>query len=104
MSFLRAIMLNRFAGSKDPTWDYVFIAEWNAIEINSAILVSCLIVLKPLFRKLVPRLFTASDQGPMLERAYGETGTPGGDASGADIESQSSSGKTGHAAGEGQRS
>ena len=54
MSCMRIIIINQFVGSRDTTWDWVQISNWNAIEINSAVVVSCLIVLRPLFRKVAP--------------------------------------------------
>jgi len=127
MSLVRLIIIKQYISSRDASWDYVPITNWNSIEINSAIVVSCIIVLKPLMRRLVPSLFTASDQGPMPDRACVETRTrtrglsprwlttleasrdttkqlTGGDTSVADLESQASiGGRMGHIPREDQR-
>ena len=42
------------------TWDYVPIVHWNFIEVHAAIVVPCLIVLKPLLRKFFPKFFATS--------------------------------------------
>ena len=128
MSIIRVVIILQNLKSTDPSWDYVRIANWNSIEVNLAIIVTCLIVLKPLFRKLVPKLFTTSAQGPVLGEEYHDAMTRrpgisaltsrqltpeigggevlgnekqllGSDASRADVESQaSSSGRIGHMA------
>jgi len=128
MSIIRVVMVLQNLGSTDPSWDYVHIANWNSIEVNLAIVVTCLIVLKPLFRKFAPKLFTTSAQGPVLGEEYHDATTRrreisastsrrptleigggevlgnekqllGSDASSADVESQvSSSGGIGHMA------
>lgn len=64
MSIVRVAILLGNVGTYDASWDFVQIAYWNSIEVNSAIVVSCLIVLKPLFRKLIQKVFPASDQSP----------------------------------------
>jgi len=73
MSITRLVILLQNLKSTDPSWDFVHIANWNAIEVNSAIVVVCLIVLKPLFRKFAPRLAIGSDRGPVLHEAHGRT-------------------------------
>ena len=107
ISIIRVVMILQNLKSTDPSWDFVYIANWNSIEVNSAIVISCLIVLKPLLRKLVPRLFTA-DQDPILGEEYKVSGGEvagnekqllGSVESGPDADSQaSSSGRIGHMA------
>ena len=58
MSILRAVWINDTFYSKDVTWDFVAINNWTAVEVNVAILVPCLIVLKPLLARLLPSLST----------------------------------------------
>ena len=50
--------------SNDFTWDYVAINYWNCIEVNGAILIPCLVVLKPLVRKFWPG-FSSSSHEPI---------------------------------------
>ena len=61
ISVLRLVVISQYISSMDATWDFAFITNWNFIEVNSAILVPCLIVLKPLMRKLFPKLFAYPD-------------------------------------------
>ena len=70
MSIIRITVLLRNVSTYDASWDFVHIANWNSIEVNSAIVVSCLIVLKPLIRKLSTKLFPASDQDLIQDEPY----------------------------------
>ncbi|KAK1749929.1 hypothetical protein QBC47DRAFT_395237 [Echria macrotheca] len=74
VSILRIVWVRQFVASADFLWDYVYINYWNCVEVNSAIVLPCMVVLKPLFRKLWPGAFSgdhdeivdaaASDQTP----------------------------------------
>ena len=76
ISLLRIIMVNQSVLSADATYEYAAIVKWTSIEVSSAIVVSCLIVLKPLLRKFFPRLFTSPDQGQPVDRTYSLTAVP----------------------------
>ncbi|PVH68951.1 hypothetical protein DL98DRAFT_396070, partial [Cadophora sp. DSE1049] len=52
VSAIRLKVLLGFGNSIDPTWDYVFVVIWTAIELGVAIVLSCL----PSVRLLVIRL------------------------------------------------
>ena len=80
VSILRAVFIHELEDSKDVTWDYVSVNNWNAVEINTAIVVPCLIVLKPLLVKLFPGLSTPHhsnnprDAPPTIGSAEANTG------------------------------
>lgn len=40
----------------DPTWDYAVVQYWTLVEMNIAIVIACLLVLKPLLAKMFPAL------------------------------------------------
>ena len=48
--------------STDFMWDYAPISYWTCVEINGAIIIPCLILLKPLFRKLLPKFFSTDHE------------------------------------------
>ncbi|KAH9222263.1 hypothetical protein DL95DRAFT_518658 [Leptodontidium sp. 2 PMI_412] len=54
VSAIRLKVLLGFGNSIDPTWDYVFVVIWTAIELGVAIVLSCL----PSVRLLVLRLYS----------------------------------------------
>ncbi|KAG4430400.1 hypothetical protein IFR05_014120 [Cadophora sp. M221] len=54
VSAIRLKVLLGFGNSIDPTWDYVFVVIWTAIELGVAIVLSCL----PSVRSLVIRLYS----------------------------------------------
>ena len=56
ISILRAAWINALFKSKDPSWDFVAVSNWNSIEVNTAIVCVCLLVTKPLFVKLWERV------------------------------------------------
>ncbi|KAK1760319.1 hypothetical protein QBC47DRAFT_3618 [Echria macrotheca] len=59
ISVLRIVWIKQSYGATDMLWDYVYITYWNCVEVNGAIVLPCLVVLKPLLRKLWPNLFSA---------------------------------------------
>ncbi|KAE8448270.1 hypothetical protein EG329_009701 [Mollisiaceae sp. DMI_Dod_QoI] len=57
ISILRVHWLVIATLSTDPTWDNIGIANWSAIEINTAIICACLTTLKPLLSHCFSRIF-----------------------------------------------
>jgi len=55
ISVLRAIWIAQLYHSTDFMWDFAFISYWNSVELNGAIILPCLVVMRPLLRKLWPR-------------------------------------------------
>ena len=58
VSIVRFYYLWFGAKSTDVTWDVAAVAMWSAIELNVAIVCSCLMVMKPLVSRFFPGLFT----------------------------------------------
>jgi hypothetical protein len=53
---LRALLI--FGNSIDPSWDYVFVVIWTALELGVAMIASCLPALRSLFLRLIPSSFS----------------------------------------------
>ncbi|KAK3997863.1 hypothetical protein QBC44DRAFT_46292 [Cladorrhinum sp. PSN332] len=60
ISVLRAIWIKAVFKSPDFSWDLVAVANWNSIEVNTAITCVCLLVTKPLFTKLWHKIWPKS--------------------------------------------
>ncbi|RKK19856.1 hypothetical protein BFJ65_g6568 [Fusarium oxysporum f. sp. cepae] len=60
ISIYRIRTLKTAASTKDPNWDNVDAAIWSFLEVTLAIISSCLPTLRPLFSKLMPKLFASS--------------------------------------------
>lgn len=60
VSFLRLNSLYLGSKTTDPTWDFVGVAIWTSIELNTAVICACLPTLKPLASRLFPRLLPSS--------------------------------------------
>ncbi|EXK24145.1 hypothetical protein FOMG_19117 [Fusarium oxysporum f. sp. melonis 26406] len=60
ISIYRIHTLKTAASTKDPTWDNIDAAIWSFLEVTLAIITSCLPTLRPLFSKLMPKLFASS--------------------------------------------
>ncbi|KAF5724170.1 integral membrane protein [Fusarium mundagurra] len=60
ISIIRIRTLKTAASTKDPNWDNVDAAIWSFLEVTLAIISSCLPTLRPLFSKIMPRLFASS--------------------------------------------
>ncbi|KAK3344509.1 hypothetical protein B0T25DRAFT_487390 [Lasiosphaeria hispida] len=54
ISVLRIVWIVQLYSSTDFMWDYAFISYWNCVEVNGAIILPCLVVIRPLLRKLWP--------------------------------------------------
>ena len=61
ISILRAVIIAAILKSADFTWDSTAIANWTVVETNLAIVVACLIVLKPLVVRLFPAFSSGHD-------------------------------------------
>ncbi|KAM5526921.1 hypothetical protein FOXYSP1_20754 [Fusarium oxysporum f. sp. phaseoli] len=63
------------ASTKDPNCDNVDAAIWSFLEVTLAIITSCLPTLRPLFSKLMPKLFASSFGRSTRPSDYGYTPT-----------------------------
>jgi hypothetical protein len=57
VSALRLMYMLSLYNSEDTTWDNVPIAIWTCVEVNVAIVCACLMTIKPLIVKLLPKIF-----------------------------------------------
>ncbi|KAH7369650.1 integral membrane protein [Rhexocercosporidium sp. MPI-PUGE-AT-0058] len=60
VSAIRLKVLLGFGNSIDPTWDYVFVVIWTAMELGVAIVLSCLPPLRSLILRLYSKHFPSS--------------------------------------------
>lgn len=60
ISAIRLHALLIFGNSIDPSWDYVFVVIWTALELGVAIIAACLPALRSLCLSLLPDNFTFS--------------------------------------------
>ncbi|KAI8416955.1 hypothetical protein FOFC_03268 [Fusarium oxysporum] len=72
ISIYRIHTLKHAALAKDPMWDNVDAATWSFIEINMAVVAACLPTLRPMFSKLMPRLFASSYGRSNNPSSYGQ--------------------------------
>lgn len=70
VSFLRLNSLYLGSKTTDPTWDFVGVAIWTSVELNTAIICACLPTLKPLASRLFPPLLLSSRSHAHYQR-YG---------------------------------
>ncbi|KAH7082002.1 hypothetical protein BKA63DRAFT_589914 [Paraphoma chrysanthemicola] len=56
VSIVRLTEIHRHEDSSDPAWDTSSTAYWSTVELNVGILCACLPTLRPLLRKIAPRL------------------------------------------------
>lgn len=56
VSILRLDSLYLGSKTTDPTWDFVGVAIWSSVELNTAVICTYLPTLKPLVSRLFPRL------------------------------------------------
>ncbi|KUJ17812.1 uncharacterized protein LY89DRAFT_747710 [Mollisia scopiformis] len=56
ISIVRLQSLLVFGNSIDPTWDYVPVTIWTALELGSAMICSCMPALRTLFHRIFPRI------------------------------------------------
>ncbi|KAL7755561.1 hypothetical protein ACKLNR_014659 [Fusarium oxysporum f. sp. zingiberi] len=75
ISIYRIRTLKTAASTKDPNWDNVDAAIWSFLEVTLAIITSCLPTLRPLFSKLMPKLFASSFCRGDRPYVYGYTPT-----------------------------
>ncbi|KAH7123202.1 hypothetical protein EDB81DRAFT_665771 [Dactylonectria macrodidyma] len=69
ISIIRIQTLKIAASTKDPNWDNVDAAIWSFLELSIAIIATCLPTLRPIFSKIMPRVF-----GSSLGRSQGRSG------------------------------
>ncbi|KAH7190791.1 hypothetical protein DER44DRAFT_850633 [Fusarium oxysporum] len=62
ISIIRIQTLRVAASTKDPNWDNVDAAIWSFLEVAIAVIAACLPTLRPLFSKLMPRMFASSSR------------------------------------------
>ncbi|KAH6952879.1 hypothetical protein DER45DRAFT_647549 [Fusarium avenaceum] len=75
-SIVRIRTLKTAASTKDPNWDNVDAATWSFLEVTLAIIAACLPTLRPLFSKLMPRIFGSSygrSNGPSTSGQYAQS-------------------------------
>ncbi|KAF4993964.1 hypothetical protein FGRMN_6095 [Fusarium graminum] len=60
ISIYRIQTLKTAASTNDPNWNNVDAASWSFIEVSMAIVTACLPTLRPIFSKLMPKLFATS--------------------------------------------
>ncbi|KAH6988351.1 hypothetical protein EDB80DRAFT_654432 [Ilyonectria destructans] len=73
ISIIRIRTLKIAASTDDPNWDNVDAAIWSFLEVSCAIIAACLPTLRPIFSKIMPRLFSSSigrSRGPSQYGAY----------------------------------
>ncbi|EWZ77612.1 hypothetical protein FOXG_21453 [Fusarium oxysporum f. sp. lycopersici 4287] len=75
ISIYRIRTLETAASTKDPNWDNVDAAIWSFLEVTLALITSCLPTLRPLFSKLMPKLFASSFGRSTRPSDYGYTPT-----------------------------
>ncbi|KAM0079672.1 hypothetical protein ACKRZS_007904 [Fusarium odoratissimum] len=75
ISIYRIHTLKTAASTKDPNWDNVDAAIWSFLEVTLAIITSCLPNLRPLFSKLMPKVFASSFGRGDRPYVYGYTPT-----------------------------
>lgn len=63
MSILRLRSLVSISNSTDPTYDNPPAATWSSVEINVAIICSCLPLLRPLMTRFLPGMFSSHKRG-----------------------------------------
>jgi hypothetical protein len=61
VSVLRTVRLGQLLYTKDPTWDFVTIANWSTAEVNVAVVCGCMPTLRPLLAKVF---------GPLMDRVF----------------------------------
>ncbi|KAG7409469.1 Satratoxin biosynthesis SC1 cluster protein 4 [Fusarium oxysporum f. sp. rapae] len=75
ISIYRIRTLKTAASTEDPNWDNVDAAMWSFLEVTLAIITSCLPTLRPLFSKLMPKLFASGFGRSTRPSDYGYTPT-----------------------------
>ncbi|KAH7119417.1 hypothetical protein B0J13DRAFT_513402 [Dactylonectria estremocensis] len=71
ISIIRIQTLKIAASTEDPNWDNVDAAIWSFLELNIAIIATCLPTLRPIFSKMMPRLFGSSLGRSQRRSGYG---------------------------------
>jgi hypothetical protein len=72
VSIMRLRSLIYFANSSNPTWDQFELANWSTIEVNVAMICSCLPSLRLLLVRLFPRLGSGTkNQGSYVIESQG---------------------------------
>ncbi|KAM5377930.1 hypothetical protein ACJZ2D_004834 [Fusarium nematophilum] len=68
ISIIRIRTLKAAGATDDPNWDNVGAATWSFLEVCTAVIAACLPTLRPIFSKIMPRVF-----GSSVERSYGRS-------------------------------
>lgn len=71
ISIIRIPTLSTASKTQDGTWDNVDAAIWSFLELTIAILATCLPTLRPIFVKIMPRIFGNSSRGGPSNRPSG---------------------------------
>lgn len=71
ISIIRIRTLRVAAETQDPTWDNVDAATWSFLELTIGVLAACLPTLRPIFVKIMPRLFGNSTAASGTGGGYG---------------------------------
>ncbi|KAM0347332.1 hypothetical protein ACHAPU_004851 [Fusarium lateritium] len=74
ISIYRIHTLKTASSTKDPNWDNVDAAVWSFIEVTMAIITACLPTLRPIFSKLMPKLFASSAERSSRPSNLGQYG------------------------------
>ncbi|KAG9231354.1 hypothetical protein BJ875DRAFT_122812 [Amylocarpus encephaloides] len=69
-SMVRLKYIVNYGNSVDSTWDNVDVVIWSNIETYAALICACLVCMRPLWIRVLPRMF------PSLVRKYRNSATP----------------------------
>lgn len=73
ISAVRIHTLRQAAETSDPNWNNVDAAVWSFLELAIAIIAACLPTLRPIFVKLMPRLFHSAIGRSQAKPGYGHS-------------------------------
>ncbi|KAH6675345.1 hypothetical protein F5X68DRAFT_246505 [Plectosphaerella plurivora] len=73
ITIVRIRTLRQAAETSDPNWNNVDAATWSFLELTIAIVAACLPTLRPIFVKLVPRLFNSTLGRSHVNTGYGSS-------------------------------
>jgi hypothetical protein len=78
ITIVRIRTLRQAAETSDPNWNNVDAATWSFLELTIAIIAACLPTLRPIFVKLMPRLFGSTVGRSHANTGYGHSAYAGG--------------------------
>lgn len=78
VAFIRLVILIQEKGVPDPdfTWNGTNLTYWTVIEVNTAIVVACIMTLKPLVGRVFPGLLDSRPRGSMIDPSIISSGPP----------------------------